>query len=264
MTTALRVLLAAVCVSAILASGQARAVDTALVQQLGTGEVSDKVRAIEALTRLADPAGLPILRALRDGNMAVTPSGQVIVLEDGIAKDAATLQPLEPAPEEYETVTVNNRVRGQLEAAFSAFQLFSDSRDERLAAAKELESSAQASVGPILEKVLATETDPAIKSVLAQIKAGIDLKSSDPEVRLKGVSAGREQRAARPSSCCICSSRRMPTTPTPARRQVREAAQAGKAIDRRLAVATPGSCSPASAWAASCCWPRSGWPSPTG
>ena len=81
MTAALRVLLAMLLLPAVLSSGTALAVDPELVKQLGSSEVSDKVRAIEALTRTADPVGLPILRALRDGNMAVTPSGQVIVLD---------------------------------------------------------------------------------------------------------------------------------------------------------------------------------------
>jgi urea transport system permease protein len=238
MTTALRVLLAAVCLSASLASAPARALDAALIQQFGTGEVSDKVRAIEELTRLADPAGLPILRALRDGNMAVTPSGQVIVLEDGVAKDAATLQPVEPPPLEYEEVSVNNRVRGQIEAALSAFQLFSEQRDERLAAARMLESSAQASVAPILDKVLATETDPEIKAVLAQIKAGIDLTSSDPKLRLAAVEVLGESSVQRTKQLLYALLEKdADGNYVEPDAEVREAAEAAiKAIDRRLAV----------------------------
>ncbi len=68
MTAALRVLLAVLLLPAILSSGSAQAADAELIKQLGSSEVSDKVRAIEALTRSADPVGLPILRALRDGN----------------------------------------------------------------------------------------------------------------------------------------------------------------------------------------------------
>ncbi len=184
MTTALRRLLAALLCPALLLSGAAYAVDAELVKQLGTGEVSDKVKAIQALTHSADPAGLPILRALLDGNMAVTAGGQVILVDGATVKDAATLQPIEPTPTEYEAVTVNNRVRGQIDSALSAFQLFSDKREDRLKGAQALESAANPSVGPILEKVLAKETDPQIKPVLAQIKAGIDLKSSDAQVRL--------------------------------------------------------------------------------
>ncbi len=160
------------------------------------------------------------------------------MLEGGIAKDAATLQPLEPAPTEYEAVVVNNRVRGQLEAAFSAFQLFSDSRDERLAAAKALESSAQASVAPILEKVLDKETDPAIKTVLAQIKAGIDLKSSDPQLRMAAVKVLGESSVQRTKQLLYALLEQdAGGAYTEPDEKVREAALAAiKAIDQRLAV----------------------------
>jgi urea transport system permease protein len=124
---------------------------------------------------------------MRDGNLAVTPAGQVLVVEGESVKDAATFAPVEPAPAEYESVTINNRVRGQIDAALSAFQLFSEDRAQRLQAAKALESSAQESVLPILAKVLEKESDPEIKAVLAQLKAGIDLKSPDPAVRLAAV-----------------------------------------------------------------------------
>jgi urea transport system permease protein len=171
----------------LLWRAEALALDPALVTQLGTGDVAARVQAIEALTRSADPAGLPLLEAMRDGNLAVTPAGQVLVVEGESVKEAATFAPVEPAPAEYESVTINNRVRGQIDAALSAFQLFSEDRAQRLQAAKALESSAQESVLPILAKVLEKESDPEIKAVLAQLKAGIDLKSPDPAVRLAAV-----------------------------------------------------------------------------
>jgi urea transport system permease protein len=185
--TKLRLLAAVLVLPLLLWRAEALALDPAVVAQLGAGDVATRVLGIEALTRSADPAGLPLLEAMRDGNLAVTPSGQVLIVEGESVKDAATFAAIEPAPTEYESVTINNRVRGQIEAALSAFQLFSESRDQRLQAAKALESSAQASVVPILEKVLEKESDPAIKGVLAQLKAGIDLKSPDTAVRLAAV-----------------------------------------------------------------------------
>jgi urea transport system permease protein len=171
----------------LLLARQAHAVEPDVVLRLATGDVAAKVQAIEELTRAGDPAGLPLLRALQEGTLAVTPEQRVVIVEGDGAKDGVSLQPIEPAPTEYEAVTVNNRVRGQVAAALAAFQLFSQDRNERLAAAKALESSAQASLAPILQKVLEKETDREIQSVLAQIKAGIDLAASDPQVRLEAV-----------------------------------------------------------------------------
>jgi urea transport system permease protein len=185
--TSLRVLAALLLAPFLLWRAEALALDPAVVTQLGAGEVAARVQAIEALTRSADPAGLPLLEAMRAGNLAVTPSGQVLIVEGESVKDAATFTPIEPAPGEYESVMINNRVRGQIDAALSAFQLFSDSHEVRLTAAKALESSAQASVVPILAKVLEKETDPEIKAVLAQLKAGIDLKNPDAQARMAAV-----------------------------------------------------------------------------
>jgi urea transport system permease protein len=186
-TSALRVLLAVVFVHALALGTPAYAMDAGIVKKLGTGEVADKIQAIEALTVTADPAGLPLLEAASNGQLSVTPTGQVVIVDGSVVKDATTLQPIEPAPTGLESVTMNNRVRGQLEAALSAFRLFSDDPKIRLAAAKSLGSSAQSSVRPILDKVLATETNPDIKTALAQIKASIDLKSPDAQLRLTAV-----------------------------------------------------------------------------
>jgi hypothetical protein len=92
MTTALRVLLAAL-VTLLMPTRSAHAVDAEIVARLGTGDVATKVQAIEALTRSADPAGLTLLRAAQEGNLAVTPAGLVIIVEGEAAGDAATLQP---------------------------------------------------------------------------------------------------------------------------------------------------------------------------
>ena len=208
-----------------------------IVEQLATGDVATKVEAIEALTRAADPAGLPLLQALKDGNMAVLPDGRVVLTGDGV-KDAITQQPIDPAPTEYEAVNINNRVRGQLSAALSAFQLFSKDAKERLDAAKALESSAQASVAPILAKVLAQESDPKIKDVLAQIKFGIDLKSESVDTRLAAVKALGESNSQRTKSLlAVLLEKDGSGQFVEANEKVREEAEfAMRMIDRRLAI----------------------------
>jgi len=192
-----RALSSLVALSALIAGQPALAVDAQLVEQLATGDISGKVEAIGTLVASGDPAGLPLLRALQEGNLAVTPPGRVILIEDGVVKDAVTLAPIEPAPEEYESASINNRVRGALESAFSAFRLYSASRDERLEAARQLADSAPPSIATILGKVLPGESDPEIRDLLAQVKAGIDLRSEDPKERLAAVKALGESSSQR-------------------------------------------------------------------
>ena len=231
-------LLAGVFVHALLFGTAAHAVDAGIVKKFGTGEVSDKIEAIEALTRSADPAGLPLLEAAKNGQLSVTPAGQVVIVDGAVVKDAATLKPIEPAPTGLESVTMNNRVRGQLEAALSAFQLFSDDPNVRLVAAKSLESSAQSSVRPILDKVLATETNPEIKAALAQIKAGIDLKSPDAQARLTAVKILGESKQQRTKTLLylLLEKNSAGEYAEPDEKVRDEAAFAIKMIDRRLAL----------------------------
>ena len=66
-TSALRVLLAVMFVHALVLGTPVHAMDAGVVKKLGTGEVADKIEAIEALTLTADPAGLPLLEAASNG-----------------------------------------------------------------------------------------------------------------------------------------------------------------------------------------------------
>jgi len=192
-----RVLSMLLVLSAVAGGQRAFALDAQVIIQLATGDVAGKVEAIGTLVGSGDPAALPLLRALQDGNLAVTPAGQVILSEDGVTKDAVTMQALDPAPAGFEPVGINNRVRGALESAFSAFQLFSGERGERLHAAKQLANTTPSSIGPILAKALQAETDPEIRELLAQVKAAIDLKSEDAQARLAAVKALGESSSQR-------------------------------------------------------------------
>ncbi|MCC7549150.1 MAG: hypothetical protein IT532_15420 [Burkholderiales bacterium] len=176
-----RHLLSILAVLSALAPGRsALAVDAALISRLANDDVAGKVEAIGILVASGDPAALPLLRALQDGNLARTPTGQIIIAEpEAAAKDAVTMLTLDPAPEAVQSVGINNRVRGALASALSAFRLFSHERDERLQAARQLANSAPASIGPILSKVLQTESDPQIRELLAQVgNVGPDLGQS--------------------------------------------------------------------------------------
>jgi len=231
-------LLPALLIVVALHARAAHALDAALVKQLATGDVAAKVEAVEALTRAGDPAALPVLEALLDGELAVTPAGQVVIDRKGGPVDAATMQRLDPAPDNLESVEINNRVRGQLQSAMSAFRLFSQDRKVRFDAAKEIQASADASLSTLLEKAVAQEKDPEIKAMLAQTKAGIDLGSSDAKVRLAAVRLLGESNQARTKQLLYGLLEKKPDGQfVEPDEQVREEAQyAIKAIDRRLAL----------------------------
>jgi urea transport system permease protein len=86
-------------------------------------------------------------------------------------------------------VVNNNRMRGEVDAALAALQLLSPDDAERLKAAQSLVSEPDASKGPLLQKALAAEQNPAIVSLLNLAQAAIDISHPDAALRLKAAKA---------------------------------------------------------------------------
>jgi urea transport system permease protein len=173
------------------------AVPQELVQKLGFGEGDDKVDAIGEIVKSADAAGLGLLLALQNGEVQVVEDKKlVLVVHDGKAVDAATGQEVSPVPDGAEDVVLNNRVRREIDSAVAALKLVSPDRPARLAAAKALDGNADQGMLPLLDKALAGETDPQIKSLLTLLQAQVQVKSSDAAVRLAAVRALGESSSA--------------------------------------------------------------------
>jgi urea transport system permease protein len=187
LTSALRPLLALLVVALLAVAPSTWALDADVVKKLASEDASTKLQAIAQLASAADPAALPVLEALRDGTLNVAPDGRVVILDGTVAKDATTGEPLAALPEGLEPVGINNRVRGALQSALSAFALFSSDHDTRLKAARGMESSTSESLLPMLSKALEKEVDPQVRASLEQTRAGIAIKSADPALRLAAV-----------------------------------------------------------------------------
>jgi urea transport system permease protein len=95
-----------------------------------------------------------------------------------------------PVPDGVDGVVVNNRLRGAVEGALSGMALLSPDREQRLAAALQLQAkSADAAQAPLIRKAYALEKDMAIKPILLSLVATADLQSPDAAVRKAAVSA---------------------------------------------------------------------------
>jgi urea transport system permease protein len=161
----------------------ARALDAAAVQGLASDELATRIEAIDAIAAAGDEAALEILELLYNGEVYVTEEGQVILEFDEIV-DAVTREPLDPEPDYYDSVIVNNLMRGNLETAMASLSLLSEDRDTRFASAQALESAEDSKLLPVLSQALDEESDAEIRAMLAQTKSVIELASDDPEVRL--------------------------------------------------------------------------------
>ena len=162
------------------------ALDPALVRQLAAEDSDAKIAAIQKLGASASPEAAKLLKAMADDELLVA-GATLFVLEGDKAMDAATGAAISPAPENYEAISVNNRVRSELGNALAALRLFDPDRTVRLAAATELQSNAGLELVPVLAQALAKETDGKIKALLKQAHAQSSLASPDVAARLAAV-----------------------------------------------------------------------------
>ena len=204
--------------------------DPALVRQLANASSSVKVAAIQKLAQTADRAVPAIMKAMAEDALFLA-DDRLVIVTDGKALDAATGAAI-PMPESPESITVNNRIRGELANALAALSLFDPDSSVRLASAQKLQNNVSASMAPLLARALEKESDARIKELLKQAHAQASLRNADPAVRLAAVRA-----LAHSSSPAIRSLLQPLTEPANEKdNRVRFAAiSAVKSIDARLA-----------------------------
>ena len=160
-----------------------------VVRELAFGESDAKAKAIGALIAEGDPAALPLFQAMTAGEVQTVGEDRVLIVKGDSATDAVTGKAVVPLPEGREDVIVNNRLRRTLATGIAAFKLVSPDRGVRLAAAKELQNSADEDALPAIAAASAKEADPEIKGLLVLTQASIQLASPDHATRLAAIRA---------------------------------------------------------------------------
>jgi urea transport system permease protein len=219
-----------------LGSGQsAFAFDAEMVSGLLSEEASDKADAIEKIVASGDPTALGLLAALRDGTLRVTPDKKLFIKERGVLKDAISGADLEAEPDESEKVTINNRLRSQVDSAIAGLRIFSKDAKERLDAAKAIEPSIDTL--PMLSKALAAETDAKVREVLRLAEASAKLQSPDVAQQLAAIESLAASTDPKVRTQLQALTSPPSGTETPEAAKVRTAAvEAVAAIERRLAM----------------------------
>ena len=160
---------------------------------------------------------------------------KTVYIQDDSGKllDAATGQPIAGrAPADVDTVRINNRLRGALDAARRRAYAARRDPSVRLDAAQAVFKSRQVSALPTLETALAKEQDPRVKRALTDARAAVILSNNkgSEEDKLAAVEALRE-RGDQDALGLLASL--PPETSAPV---VKSAAAAVAAIKNRLAV----------------------------
>jgi urea transport system permease protein len=166
------------------------AIDPAHVLQLADEDADVRIEAIRKLTATQDPRVAEILTALSNEALGLVDGGRrAAIVADGRMTDAVTGAPLGPAPANFEAFVVNNRLRGEIDAAQAALKLASPDTAERLAAARSLQGSDNEDLLPIVEQAIARETDAEVKAALDLSAASLALKNADPALRARAAAA---------------------------------------------------------------------------
>ncbi len=159
------------------------ALDANIVTPLAGDDSDAKVATIARLGVLASPDAIALLKALRDEAVYVTGEGRVLVADAaGAAIDPITGEKL-ALPEGADGITINNRLRGALDAAEAGLHLLSAEVATRRKAAKSLQQSAAAEQLPLIQRALANEKDGETRDTLEAIASMLELKSPDASLR---------------------------------------------------------------------------------
>ncbi|MFK8331135.1 urea ABC transporter permease subunit UrtB [Pseudomonas sp. BJa5] len=125
-----------------------------------TAKANEQARLLQDWAAQPDPGRLHLLTSLQQGRIA---------------------------PGDTRKLRLNNRLRGLVDNALASHQLLGDDPSVRLAAAQQLQKSAQPAQVAFLDRRFASEPDTAVHAALGLALANLQLADSDPAVRLAAV-----------------------------------------------------------------------------
>lgn len=166
-----------------LIAGSAYAITAEEVKGITIGETDSRVEALAKAMLAADDKTAAYLQALSDDAVKVA-GDKILVIQGDKVVDAVTNAEV-ALPDDAEDVINNNRMRGEIDSALAALKLFSKDDKVRAAAVKQLQSDADETKLPLIEKALATELNTSIKDQLNLVRAAALLGSADKSKRLE-------------------------------------------------------------------------------
>jgi len=164
-------------------AGNAHALGADEAKAIASGEADARIEALNKAVATADDKTAAFLQALSDDAVKVA-GDHVLVIKDGKGYDPVSGAEV-PVPDVFEDVMNNNRMRGELDSALAALKLFSKDEKTRIAAIKQLQSDADESKLPLIEKAFAAEQNAQIKEQLGLVRAAALLNSADKAKRLE-------------------------------------------------------------------------------
>ncbi len=150
-------------------------------QALTLGDTDARVTALQKALASPDAQTAAFLQAMADDAVKVN-GVQVLIVRDGKATDPVKGEVI-TLPDTAEDVINNNRMRGEIDAALSALQLFSADPALRTQAAKSMLKEPDPTKLAMLQKALASEPNDGVKKHMLLARAAILLNSDKVDER---------------------------------------------------------------------------------
>ncbi|MGH6708672.1 MAG: urea ABC transporter permease subunit UrtB [Bradyrhizobium sp.] len=151
------------------------------VAKFANDEFSDTDEAIGTIATSGNPLAFTIISALQDGRLAADPESKKVFITqpDGKIVDAATGVAVASLPDGAAVVRLNNKLRRVVEAALGGLTLLSPDLAKRIAAAQSVLKTHDETMLPVIDGVLAKETNKAAKLAFTEARAAILLYKAD-------------------------------------------------------------------------------------
>ena len=147
-----------------------------------TDDFGDTADAIDAVASSGNPLAAPLIEALQDSRLMFSAQDKKVFIKtkDDKLLDAATGKPAEgAAPDDLDTVRLNNRTRGIVDAAMGGLTLMANDPNRRYDAAQAVFKSRAAGVLPALDKAIAAESNARVKKAMTEARAAIIISQDD-------------------------------------------------------------------------------------
>ncbi len=146
------------------------------VELLAAGTYSKTIAGVDEIAASGMAHAPAILDALSKRRVYLAEEGSAAAYRAGKTYfNFVTAAPLEGRPAGYESVRVNNRVRGAIKAALGTLQLRAKDPDKRIAAAEEIFRTKDVSVLEALGSLIAKEKDAAVRRAFVDARAALIL-----------------------------------------------------------------------------------------
>ncbi len=163
------------CLIGLSAPARAQTLDAAMERFLADSFADTEI-AITGIAASGAAQGVAILEALADRRLFASAATKGVFYRDraGQGFDARTGQPA-AIPPDAAAVRLNNRLRGQVQAALGSMTLLSPDPAQRLRAAESVFKSRDANALPVIEQALAKESVPRVRRAFEEARAAIQL-----------------------------------------------------------------------------------------